>query len=223
MLEAGRTGRAVGRVGEEADEQRADETADEVDADHVEAVVEAEPELESDGQGAADAGRETDDEGAHGETVAQAGVMATRPATTPDAAPSEVAWPSRIFSVMSQPSMAVQVAPRVLTQTPEARVPALRAEPALNPNQPNQRMPAPIMTRVRLCGRIGSLGHPTRLRSRIARARPAIPALMWMAVPPAKSYAPAPPRKRPSALLAIQPPVSAAKPLKAKTQWAAGK
>ena len=46
--------------------------------------------------------------------------MATRPATTPEAAPSEVAWPSRIFSTISQPSMAVQVAPRVLTQTPAA-------------------------------------------------------------------------------------------------------
>ena len=88
---------------------------------------------------------------------------------------------------MSQPSMAVQVAPSVLTQTPEASAPALRAEPALKPNQPNHRMPAPIMTRVRLWGRMGSLPQPTRLRMISARARPATPALMWMAVPPAKS------------------------------------
>ena len=75
----------------------------------------------------------------------------------------------------------------MFTQTPAASVPAPRAEPALKPNQPNQRMPAPIMTSVRLCGRIDSFGQPTRLRSRMARARPATPALMWMAVPPAKS------------------------------------
>ena len=38
-----------------------------------------------------------------GLTAPQAGVMATRPATTPEAAPREVAWPSRIFST-TQPA-----------------------------------------------------------------------------------------------------------------------
>src|SRR4051794_8931314 len=37
---------------------------------------------------------------------AQDGVMATSPATTPETAPRDVGWPSRIFSVTSQPSMA---------------------------------------------------------------------------------------------------------------------
>ena len=45
-----------------------------------------------------------------GVTEEQDGVIATRPATTPDAAPSEVACPSRIFSVASQPSAAAPVA-----------------------------------------------------------------------------------------------------------------
>ena len=63
-VEAGRAGGAVRCVGEEADEQGADETADEVDADDVEAVVEAEPELQADGEGTAGTGDEADDEGA---------------------------------------------------------------------------------------------------------------------------------------------------------------
>ena len=78
------------RVGEEADEQRADETTDEVDADDVEAVVEAELVLQADRERAAHAGDETDDQGAPGRDRAQAGVMATRPATMPEAAPSVV-------------------------------------------------------------------------------------------------------------------------------------
>ena len=64
--ETGGRGGAVRGVREEADEQRADESADEVDADDVEAVVEAQLELQADGQGTADPGDETDDQGAHG-------------------------------------------------------------------------------------------------------------------------------------------------------------
>ena len=133
--ETGGRGGAVRGVREEADEQRADESAHEVDADDVEAVVEAQLELQAHGQCTARPGDDTDDQGAGAETVAQAGVMATRPATTPEAAPRDVGWPSRNFSTMSQPSMAVQVAPRVLTQTPAAgarpeRRPRVEAEPA---------------------------------------------------------------------------------------------
>ena len=150
-----------------------------------------------------------------GVTEEQDGVMATRPATTPDAAPSDVAWPSRILSVASQPSAAAPVATMVVTQTSAAWPLAASAEPALNPNQPNHSRPAPIMTSGRLCGRIGSRPKPRRLPSTSARASPAAPALMCTAVPPAKSMA--------SSLLAIQPPVSDSAPLKAKTQWATGK
>src|SRR4051795_3416961 len=96
-----------------------------------------------------------------GVTEEQDGVIATRPATTPEAAPSEVACPSRIFSVSSQPSEAAPVATIVLTQTTEAALLAARAEPALKPTQPNHSRPAPVMTSVRLCGRIGSRPKPT--------------------------------------------------------------
>src|SRR3954447_5225593 len=149
-----------------------------------------------------------------GETDEHDGVIATRPATTPDAAPSEVACPSRIFSVSSQPSDAAPVATIVLTQTTEAALLAASAEPALKPNQPNHSRPAPVITRVRLCSRIGSRPKPTRLPSTIAMAGPATPALMCTAVPPAKSIT--------LRLLAIQPPVCVSV-LKSNTQCATGK
>src|ERR671918_623495 len=108
-----------------------------------------------------------------GETEEQDGVIATRPVTMPEAPPSEVALPSRIRSVISQPRLAAPVATIVLTQTTEAVLPAETAEPALKPNQPNHSNPAPSMTRVRLCGRIGSLRQPTRFSRITASARPA--------------------------------------------------
>ena len=75
-------------VGEEADQQRADEPADEVDADDVEGVVVADLVLQLDGVAAhhtGDAHRSTS--GAGPDTKPQAGVIATRPATMPEAAP----------------------------------------------------------------------------------------------------------------------------------------
>ena len=51
----------------------------------------------------------------------------------------------------------------MFTKTTAAAWSAPRAEPALKPNQPNHSRPAPSITRVRLCGRIGSLPKPTRV------------------------------------------------------------
>ncbi len=187
--------------GEEADRERADETADEVDSDDVERVVEAEPELQAHGIRAGHAGEQTDDQGAPtGLTDEHDGVIATRPATIPEAAPSEVAWPSRTRSVSSQPAIAATGRAERVDPGDRGRGVAEIADPELNPNQPNHSNPAPIMTRVRLCGRIASLPKPSRLPSTRASARPAAPALMWIAVPPAKSIA--------LMLLAIQPPFS---------------
>ncbi len=67
---------------------------------------------------------------------------------------------------------------------------AASAEPALKPNQPNQSSPEPSITSGRLCGRIGSFLKPIRLPSTRQSARPATPALMCTAVPPAKSITP---------------------------------
>lgn len=60
----------------------------------------------------------------------------------------------------------------------------------LKPNQPNHSSPAPSMTSGRLCGRIGSFLKPTRLPMTRMTPRAAAPALMWTAVPPAKSMTP---------------------------------
>src|SRR3954447_23937820 len=150
----------------------------------------------------------------HGTRNAQAGVMATRPATAPEANPSEVARPSRNRSTRIQPRAAVAVATWVLVKARPARPLAPRAEPALNPNQPNHSRPAPSMTNGRLCGLNCAFGQPLRLPSTSARASPAAPALMWTAVPPAKSSTPS---------LASQPaPFPFASP-KLNTQCATGK
>lgn len=89
-------------------------------------------------------------------TVPHDGVIATRPATTPEAAPKVVGLPSRNRSTVIQPSMPRQPATNVLRKTAAAVPLAASAEPALNPNQPNHSRPAPSRTKGRLCGRIAS-------------------------------------------------------------------
>ena len=148
-------------------------------------------------------------------TDEHAGVMATSPATTPEAAPREVPWPSRIRSVSSQPSIAAAVATVVVTNVVPAIPPAPTADPALNPYHPNHSSPAPSITKGRLCGRIGDEGQPSRLPRISESTSAAMPALMCTAVPPAKSIA--------LSSLAIQPPFSPVNPSKANTQCATGK
>src|SRR5277367_4825209 len=148
-------------------------------------------------------------------TDEQDGVMATSPATMPEAPPNVVAWPSRIRSVSSQKSMAVAVAIVVVMNVDPAEPLELVADPALNPNQPNHSNPAPSITNGTLCGRNSVVGQPLRLPRTIASTRPATPELICTAVPPAKSIA--------CSLLLIQPPCSEAKPSAAKTQCATGK
>src|SRR5260370_33009713 len=148
-------------------------------------------------------------------TDEQDGVMATSPATIPDAAPRVVGLRSRIRSTSSQASIAVPVATVVVTNVDAAVPPELSAEPALKPYQPNHSSPAPSITNGRLCGRIAVPGQPLRLPRTMHNARPAAPELMCTAVPPAKSIA--------LSLLAIQPPCSPVKPSKANTQCATGK
>ncbi|MCY1236559.1 hypothetical protein D9M72_492170 [compost metagenome] len=124
---------------------------------------------------------------ATGLMLAQDGVIATRPATTPEAAPREVGCPWRIFSVTSQLSMAAAGATSVLIQIRPA-CSAVVAAPPLKPNQPNQRMAAPSMMKGMLCGRwLGSLPKPWRLPTMTARTSAATPELISTTVPPAKS------------------------------------
>ena len=124
----------------------------------------------------------------NGVRMLHAGVMATRPATAPEAAPIEVALPSLIFSTISQPSVAAAGAASVLIHAVAATPSTAASEPALKPNQPNQSSEAPSRVSGTLCGLTMPFAKPTRRPSTIASARPAAPALMCTAVPPAKSF-----------------------------------
>src|SRR5688572_23254521 len=86
----------------------------------------------------------------------QAGVIATRPATAPDEAPTMVGLPL-IHSTMIQPSTPAPVATWVLRNATAAVESEVSSDPALKPNQPNHSRPAPSMTNGTLCGFIVSL------------------------------------------------------------------
>ena len=118
------------------------------------------------------------------------GVIATSPATIPEAAPRVVACPSRNRSRASQPIDPAAAAQLVVTNTTAAAWLAPSAEPALKPYQPNQSRPAPSITRVRLCGRIASLPKPTRTPTTMASASALAPEQISTAIPPAKSMVP---------------------------------
>src|SRR6478735_1165552 len=87
-----------------------------------------------------------------GPTNPAQGVITTRPATRPEAAPSAVGFPCFQYSTSIQLSIAPAAATCVLTRASAARPPALSALPALKPNQPNQRSPAPRSTIGKSCG-----------------------------------------------------------------------
>src|SRR6185295_1206112 len=123
-------------------------------------------------------------------TLPAAGVIATRPATAPDAAPSIDGLPLKIHSAKVHDNTAHAVARYVFMNARDAEPFASSAEPALNPNQPNHSSEAPIIVITRLCGGMLSLPRPTRLPSTNAPTNPATPALMCTTVPPAKSSAP---------------------------------
>src|ERR1700689_2703304 len=97
-----------------------------------------------------------------GPTTLEAGVMATNPATAPEAIPKTLGLPRLIHSAKAQASAAAAVASCVTSIAMPARPSAAPADPALNPNQPTQRSEAPINVYVRLWGAIDSLPYPRR-------------------------------------------------------------
>src|SRR3989442_1116709 len=92
----------------------------------------------------------------------EAGVMAPTPAPAPEAAPSTVGLPRVAHSVNIQPSAAADAPVLVARNALTARPLASSALPALKPNQPNHRSPAPITVMGRLCGCIGWGPEPRR-------------------------------------------------------------
>ena len=109
--------------------------------------------------------------------------MATRPATAPEQMPMTVGLPRWPHSTNIQVSAATAVAIWVTVIAMPACRPAVTAEPALKPNQPTHRRPAPMNVSTMLWPGAGVL----RLPSRRQDTSPATPALMWTTVPPAKS------------------------------------
>src|SRR5258706_14124805 len=94
---------------------------------------------------------------AFGSTKPEAGVMATNPATAPEAIPSTLGLPLANHSENIQASAATAVAIWVAAIAMPARPSDATAEPALKPNQPTHSNDAPMSVSVRLCGGMGSL------------------------------------------------------------------
>ena len=101
-----------------------------------------------------------------------------------------VALPCRIRSTISQPITAAAVATWVLTNDTAAVVPALSAEPALKPNQPNHSSAGTEQRPAAGCAAAsGPCASRSGVPSTMARASAAAPAFTCTAVPPAKSSA----------------------------------
>ncbi len=160
-----------------------------------------------------------------GPTKPAPGVIATRPETAPDTAPSSEGLRLKAHSPNIQATAAAAVASRVLMKASAATSPASSAEPALKPNQPTHSSEAPIMVMVSECGAIDSRPSPMRLPMTYAPTRPATAALMWTTVPPAKSSAPCCHRK-PALLVTVASEaasVIASGPAQNHTMWATGR
>src|SRR5687768_16429197 len=106
-----------------------------------------------------------------------AGVMATRPTTIAVAAPTAVGFPERIRSSMVQTISVAAGASIVVTKARLAIGPATSALPALKPNHPNHRRPAPSRTNGTLWGRSDDDPYPERLPTTSAATSAAAPAL----------------------------------------------
>src|SRR3990170_4649499 len=113
--------------------------------------------------------------------------MATSPATAPVAAPRTLGAPLKRQLRNIQARAAEAAAVLVTTKALVARPPEATALPALKPNHPNHRKPAPRTERLMLWGCIGSSPKPMRRPITMAAARAETPELMWTTVPPAKS------------------------------------
>src|SRR6476646_9643047 len=119
-----------------------------------------------------------------------AGVIATRPTTIAVAAPTAVGLRDRAASRKVQTSSVAAGASIVVTNASPAIGLAASALPALNPNQPKQRSPAPSSVNGTWWGSSDDDGYSWRLPTTIAATSAAMAALTCTTVPPAKSSAP---------------------------------
>src|SRR5882672_866182 len=119
-----------------------------------------------------------------GPTNPAAGVIATRPATAPEIAPSALAFPFLIHSATLHATAAPAAPKCVATNALEASPLADSALPALNQNHPTHNKHAPIKLSTKLCG---CFGNPVRLPTYSAQTRADTPDEICTTVPPAKS------------------------------------
>jgi len=89
------------------------------------------------------AGGQADEDRRSRPTNPAAGVMATKPATTPEAMPSTVGFLLITHSINIHARAAAAAEVLVTRKAEPAKPSATRALPALNPNQPNQSRAAP--------------------------------------------------------------------------------
>ncbi len=92
--------------------------------------------------------------------------------------------------MISHTIIAAAAATWVLSSAWAATPSARRPSPALNPNQPNHRMPAPTITSGIECGSDAPFGHDLRRPSTSSSAKAAAPAEACTTMPPAQSWAP---------------------------------
>src|SRR5690349_12611207 len=118
------------------------------------------------------------------------GVIATSPTTMAVAAPTAVGLRDRAASRNVHTSSVAAGAIIVVTNASAAIGFAARALPALNPNHPNHRSPAPSRVSGTLCGNSEDDGYSRRLPTTTAATNAAMAALTCTTVPPAKSSAP---------------------------------
>src|SRR5436853_337451 len=119
----------------------------------------------------------------------QAGVTTTRPATAPEQKPRIEGLPLKMYSAIAHTKEATAVAIVVVMKALAATPSAATALPALNPYQPTQSMPVPIIHITMLCGCMGSLPKPRRLPRIKQRTSADQPDDICTTVPPAKSMA----------------------------------
>src|SRR5689334_9519448 len=119
-----------------------------------------------------------------------AGVIATNPTTIAVAAPTAVGFRDRAASRNVHTRSVAAGAIIVVTKARPAIGLAASALPALNPNHPNHKRPAPRSVKGTLCGSSEDDGYSRRLPTTMAATNAAMAALTCTTVPPAKSRAP---------------------------------
>ena len=116
-------------------------------------------------------------------------MIATNPATAPDAAPTTLGFPVCAHDIKTHVTAAIPVAVFVTVHALTVMPSTITSLPALKPNHPNQSIEAPRTTNGILCGSIGTLPYPSLLPRTKAPANAANPEEMCTTVPPAKSNA----------------------------------